>query len=266
MITITPYTVTSSKLPSSFHNYKIVHLSDLHGRSFGSGFTQLITPIQQLSPNVIVITGDLITAGGNLCEDYLELLNKLTQIAPTYYVYGNHEVYMAASKYFSYFMSGLGESPAQSLNQTHVTLTSSKGESITLVGLQDPVDVNTPINTPTNLETQYLNTSLEEITPYLTSQTFNLLLSHRPEYFSQYSQLPIDLILTGHAHGGIMQLPFVGGLYAPNQGFFPSYTSGQHAINNTTMIINRGLGNSSFPIRIFNSPEIGIITLKKQLD
>ena len=92
-----------------------------------------------------------------------------------------------------------------------------------------------------------------------------LLMAHRPDQIGLYSRFPIDLVFTGHAHGGQIRLPFVKGLYAPHQGILPKYTEGVHTKNGTSVVISRGLGNSRFPFRVFNHPEIVIVDLEREV-
>lgn len=105
----------------------------------------------------------------------------------------------------------------------------------------------------------YIESALKDVDD---EETFQVLLSHRPELLSLYSKYGIDLVFSGHAHGGQVRIQFIGGLIAPNQGLLPTYTSGEHIANDTTMIVNRGLGNSLFPLRVFNRPEIVVVTLR----
>ena len=100
-----------------------------------------------------------------------------------------------------------------------------------------------------------------QLNEFTDSDNFNILLSHRPEFFNLYLKTPMDLIFSGHAHGGQFRLPFIGGLVAPGQGLFPKYTSGPYTQNGATMFVSRGLGNSIVPVRIFNRPEILLVTL-----
>ncbi len=129
-------------------------------------------------------------------------------------------------------------------------------EKINLLGVIDPAFKGASASDKYE-EADILKNTIEDI----KGEGYNILLSHRPEYFDVYVSSDIDLIFSGHAHGGQFVLPFIGGLFAPGQGFFPEYTSGAHNTDNTTLIISRGLGNSLFPLRINNPPEIIIAEL-----
>lgn len=256
----THYTIHSKTLPVSFDHFRIIQLSDLHESTFGQNQSKLIKKIVQENPNIIVITGDLISAGSYAFESTLTLLRQLLKIAPTYYSLGNHEVFMTYRPDEAAFFETVKELGVVILDNQITQISSDTGESINLIGLTDPVDVNASSSDSTPIEYQNLLNSIS-ILYALTPNDFNLLLAHRPEYIETYSEFPIQLVLSGHAHGGIIQIPFIGGLYAPNQGFFPKYTSGKHKINNTQLIISRGLGTSSFPLRILNPPQLISITL-----
>ena len=122
-------------------------------------------------------------------------------------------------------------------------------ESIRLIGVDDP-SFGGEANLDATLEA-------------LSSDDFTVLLAHRPEGIDEYAKWGIDLVLSGHAHGGQIRIPGIGGVYAPGQGFFPKYTSGEYAVGDTTMIVSRGLGNSVLPLRVNDRPEIVIVTLNK---
>lgn len=259
-IVVTHYTISSSKLPSSFDQYRILQLSDVHIDSNEYDNTLLLKKIKLKKPDLIVITGDLISSSSYAFEPCLDLLKQLAKLAPTYYIYGNHEVYMTYNPTEAQFLSRISQLGVTLLNNETTQITAPNGESFTLVGLMDPIDVNM-LPEGDSLENLYLQDSLTTLTS-LNEQDFNLLLAHRPEYINQYSDYHIDLVLAGHAHGGLVRLPLIGGLYATNQGFFPKYTSGVHRMNHTKLIINRGIGVSSVHLRIFNPPEIVVVTLK----
>lgn len=263
MPTIKHYSIINAKVPSSFDNFKIIHLSDLHSRSWDSDLTHLLSNIKKESPDLIVITGDLISINDYPTHTCIPLLESLTQLSPTYYVYGNHEVFMTYDSIQKTFFEEVAQTGVILMNEASVQITSTLGESITLLGISDPIDVNAMPNSVTNMELTNLINSLDSFN-LLPTENFNILLAHRPEYLEWYSQLPIDLVLSGHAHGGIVQIPFLGGLYAPNQGVFPIYTSGKHTLNDTTMIISQGIGNSSIPFRLFNRPQVVSLTLSNK--
>ena len=252
---ITEYYVTSSKIPDSFDGFEIAQISDLHNAEFGEGNTDLLALLSEVEPHVIVLTGDLIDSRHTDMDIALDFAGKAVQIAPVYYVSGNHE---ARIPEYAELKMGLTETGVTVLENQKIQITND-GESITLMGIQDP-----------SFRTDYLfgdaeSVSRQAITSLQNeSDGFTVLLSHRPELFDLYVDTGVDLVFSGHAHGGQFRLPFVGGLVAPNQGFFPKYDAGQFVEENTTMVVSRGLGNSIIPFRINNPPEIVVVELQRQ--
>lgn len=247
-LTKSTYTITSDKLPADFEDYKILQLSDLHNKSFGQNQQKLVDKVKESEPDIIVITGDIIDERRYDEEPALTLAEEMVQLSPVYYVSGNHE--MRSGKYDG-LKSKLSEIGVTVLtNET--TLISHNNASIQLAGVEDP--------SPSDAFTTGAN--LQQAFNAAESDLFTVLLAHRPEWFSLYREYQPDLILSGHAHGGQIRLPFVGGLVAPNQGLFPEYTSGVHEVDGSSLVVSRGLGNSLFPFRIFNRPEIVEIVLK----
>lgn len=227
----------------------IVHISDLHNKTFGWRQTRLLNKIKAIHPDIIVITGDLVDGAPH--HHAAVFLQKASRICPIYFVRGNHE-------------SIAGNFPVlnQTFSKCNVHLLVNRSADVTkdgytyrISGLDDPI-----FHIKGKKYAGFIKKTLDEMLDKLKSTKkradFQILLSHRPELFSLYSRYPFDLVLCGHAHGGQVRLPFTDGLYAPNQGILPKYTSGAHTKNNTTEIISRGLGNSSFPLRLFNFPEI----------
>ena len=222
-------------------DYKIVQVSDLHNKTFGN---YLLNKIKKQNPNIIVVTGDIISSNDTNYENVYNFLNNCSKIANTYYISGNHET--CNNKKYKDLLSYLKNLNITFLDNNSIHL----DENINLIGLKD-------IN---GVGYNNFKTSLHKLKD---ENKFNLLLSHRPELFDLYQEENIDLVLTGHAHGGQWRIPFTNkGIYAPSQGFFPTLIEGIHTKNNTTMIISRGLGNSSFPLRLFNQPELVVINLK----
>ena len=242
----TDYTVSSEKLPQDFNGYVIAQVSDLHNAEMGKNNQSLLTMLRDTHPDIIVITGDLIDANRTDTEIALAFLREAVQIAPCYMITGNHEGAIERTLYFE-FDRAVRELGVTILHNRAVTL--EQGSSaITLLGLDDP-NYEGVLHTPTDLR------------ELADGDGFCLMLSHRPELFDRYVAAEIDLVLSGHAHGGQIRLPLIGGLYAPGQGAFPEYDCGIYTYQNTNMVVSRGIGNSSFPLRFHNRPELVVVTL-----
>ena len=244
-LVVSRYLVASEKIPESFDGYTIMQLSDLHGKSFGSEQEGLIQKVEDEKPDIIVFTGDLVDANRYNEKPSLTLMKKLVEMAPVYYVSGNHEWW---SGHYEKLEKDLLRIGVHVLRNESVDLVKGEG-AITLLGIDDPA--NTQTTTKKNL-----TRAMEG-----RGERFFLLLAHRPEEFARYVKEGVDLVFSGHAHGGQVLLPFIGGVIAPDQGFLPAYTVGIYEREETMMIVNRGLGNSIIPIRLFNRPEIVMVTL-----
>ncbi|MEH7247973.1 metallophosphoesterase [Neobacillus niacini] len=252
-IVTSEYTISSDKLPQNFNEYKIVQLSDLHSKSFGNDQSDLVKKVKKLEPDLILFTGDLIDSERYDEKPSLILMERLVQVAPVYYVTGNHEWWSGKFNTLEDKLKNIG---VQLLRNTAQEITIGT-DKIQIIGIDDPSNVEETYVERAKTEENITN-SIEEIEG---EDNFQILLSHRPEMFSLYSEYGFDVVFSGHAHGGQFRIPFVGGLIAPDQGLFPQYTSGKYKSDNTTIIVNRGLGNSIIPIRVFNRPEIVVVTL-----
>ena len=250
---ITEYYVTSSKIPDSFDRFEIAQISDMHNAEFCDENKDLLMLLSQIKPDMIVLTGDLIDSRHTDMDIALDFAGKAVQIAPVYYVTGNHE---ARVPEYEELKTGLTDLGVTVLENQKVQIIKD-GESITLMGILDP-----------SFSTDYLFGDTESVSKQAISELqnesdgFTVLLSHRPELFDLYVNTGVDLVFSGHPHGGQFRLPFVGGLVAPNQGFFPKYDAGQFIKENTTMIVSRGVGNSIIPVRFNNRPEIIVAELR----
>lgn len=248
-------TIESEKLPEAFEGFRIAHVSDLHNDEYGKDNKKLIKIIERAEPDIIAVTGDLIDSYTTDVEIALSFMEKAQQIAPCYYVNGNHEGRVLSD--YQLLKAGLEEIGVVILENETLPL-EKDGECIQLTGVSDP-----------GFETDYLYGDTEGVMRnHLTElvedkNKFNLLLSHRPELLNVYAEYDIDLVLSGHAHGGQFRLPFVGGLYAPNQGLMPEIDAGLYMKENTNLIVSRGIGNSLFPFRLNNRPEVIAVTLEK---
>ena len=248
------YTIHSRELPDAFDGYRIAQVSDLHNAEFGDGNERLLKMLREAEPDMIAITGDLIDSRRTDLAVALAFAEEAVQIAPCYYASGNHEARVSE---YQELKAGLAAAGVTVLDDAQVKIEVS-GESITVIGVNDP-----------SFSADYLSGDAAVIDQKLSELVaedpgFTLLLSHRPELFDTYVDHDIDLILTGHAHGGQFRLPLIGGLVAPNQGLFPKYDAGLYSEGNTNMIVSRGLGNSIIPVRFNNRPEVVLIELESQ--
>ena len=248
------YTISSDRLPEAFDGYRIAHVSDLHNTEMGKDNEKLLDMLREADPDIIAITGDLIDSRNTDIDIALQFTKAAMEIAPCYYVTGNHEARVSE---YDELRGGLIEQGVLVLDDERIELELSY-ETIALLGVNDP-----------SFQTDYLfgdsetvmQGKLQEISD--EENDFTILLSHRPELFGVYADSNMDLVLSGHAHGGQFRLPFVGGLVAPNQGLFPKYDAGLYTEENTNMIVSRGIGNSILPFRFNNRPEVILIVLQR---
>ncbi len=264
------YTCMNADIPESFSGYRIVQLTDIHSVRNEKQEELIYQKVVSANPDMICITGDLVDAGyygknGAEGEEHtLHLLEKITDIAPVYWVYGNHEMILLDNPEKNAFKVAVEDLGVKLINNKTFKIYADDGESyIRIAGIQDPATLYK------NYRYAFIETNgekveamLDAVTMGVTNDEFVLLLSHRPEYMEMYDQYPVDVCLTGHAHGGQFRIPFIGGVYAPGQGFFPKYTKGMYGTADMGMYVGAGIGNSTIPIRIFNPPEMITIVLE----
>lgn len=243
---ISRYEVKSQKLPESFDGFKIVQLSDLHGAEFGEDGMGLVEKVEELEPDIIALTGDFVTDEGDLAA-VEKLAARLTELCPVYFVSGNHE-----------FDSGLAVKVRNILERAGVKylsneyLTISRGEDEILLG-----GVEDPLAYADMLSPDELAQKMNDAAP----DAFKILLGHRNYWMTEYPELPVDLIFCGHAHGGLIRIPGVGGLIGTDRRLFPDFDAGEYNNGRYTLIVSRGLGNSVPIPRVFNRPEIVCVEL-----
>lgn len=243
-IVLTEYEYRSDKVSQELDGFKAVHLSDVHGKRFGKENSRLVKIVEEQSPDIIVISGDLIDSRRPDPDAAYELIAKLVPIAPVYYVTGNHEERLPRELYIS-AMENISALGAHILDGNSETLVYN-GAPVNIAGFKD---------------SEYFTVS--EARKLASSGSFNILINHRPQYAAAYAEAGFDLTFSGHAHGGQARLPFVGGIIAPDQFFFPKYYEGLHRFAQGATVISRGLGNSFLPARINNRPEVVSVTLRK---
>ena len=243
---ISRYEVKSQKLPESFDGFKIVQLSDLHGAEFGEDGMGLVEKVEELEPDIIALTGDFVTDEGDLAA-VEKLAARLTELCPVYFVSGNHE-----------FGSGLAVKVRNNMERAGVKYLSSeyqtisRGEDEILLG-----GVEAPLAYADMLSPDELAQKMNDAAP----DAFKILLGHRNYWMTEYPELPVDLIFCGHAHGGLIRIPGVGGLIGTDRRLFPDFDAGEYNNGRYTLIVSRGLGNSVPIPRVFNRPEIVCVEL-----
>lgn len=247
----TQVTVASDALPEAFEGFKIAHVSDLHNAVFGRKNEKLLSLIRAAKPDIIAISGDLIDSRHTDIDSALTLVEAAAEIAPVYYVTGNHESRLD----FDEIEPRLIAAGARVLRNEAEDI-GRGGERIRLAGIDDPSFIRTG-----GTAEERAAAELEQLGD--GGGTFTVLLAHRPELVEVYAEYGAGLVLSGHAHGGQVRLPLLGGLYAPGQGLLPEYDSGLYSLGETQMVVSRGLGNSVAPLRVNNRPELVIVTLSR---
>lgn len=260
---VTKYVVENKKVPKEFDGYNIVQVSDLHSKLFGENNKKLIQKIKSLNPDIVVVTGDLIDGENNNYNVALDFMKEISKLYRVYYIIGNHEQKALIKKYkdeYKDYFNKLHQIDFVNLDNKKVEIVKGNS-SINLYGLTVPYSCYKYLFD--NQETTSINSHfLEEKLGKVDKDKFNILLSHTPFYFDEYEKWGADLTLCGHVHGGIVRLPFVGGLLSPDRKFFPKYDLGEYIKNKSTMIVSKGLGGSKVLIRVNCKPEIVNIKLK----
>lgn len=247
--------ISNSRIPAPFSGFRIAQISDLHNAEFGKDNETLLKLLSENQPDIIAITGDLVDSRRTDMDIALDFVKAAVQIAPVYYVTGNHE---ASLSQYDTLKTGIEAAGAVVLEDRSVQLDRG-GEAVTLMGLSDP---NFAMRAGILEDASALVSSkLKDLMN--AANGYTILLSHRPELLSCYADCGVDLVLSGHAHGGQFRLPLIGGLVAPNQGLFPPYDAGVFQDRSTDMVVSRGLGSSIIPLRFNNRPEIVMVELRK---
>ncbi len=252
-LVISNYKINDPRWPATINGWRLVQLSDIHNQATeGPGNNKIINSVQKLQPDIITITGDLFDGDRTNIPNNLQLVKRLTSIAPVYVILGNHEF---ANDDYIRLIQLVEEAGARVIRNELVTI-NDKNTPIMIIGLDDPAAWGWPLSykAQTQLTAQTLNKIMTS--PEFDSTAPRLILAHRPELWSQYLLANPLIILSGHTHGGQIRLPLIGAIYVPNQPLLAQYDEGIFAIANSYLIISRGLGNSFINCRFNNYPEI----------
>ncbi len=251
VIGVTHYIIKSDRIPQEFNGYKILQISDFHTGSFYGGVNALIEEVRKEDPDIIVLTGDMVDDNKINMIPLKKLVVELVNIAPVYSVSGNHDVWYGN---FKELQKSIKNSGVNLMDNRKVILQRGNS-SINLYGIGDPESWNY------TTASYYLQEKIKALNP---DMGYNILLFHRANMFDTIKGNGFQLVLSGHMHGGQLQIPFIGGLISPHldRRWFPKYTDGKWTSTGTTLIVSRGLGNNAPVPRVLNPPEVVVVTLE----
>ena len=243
------------------NNLKIVHLSDLHSKSYKN---RLYEKVRKLSPDMIVVTGDLIDDDGRNIDEMISLMKRFAKLCKTVYILGNHDHRLDTTpENIAKLMKADADVLINEIKDYEIN-----DSKISILGLDEDQASNADYKKRKEGKFTYKDNS-KHFELLKQKDGFKICLTHYPENFvaigtNSYNQYDFDLMLCGHAHGGQFRLPFIGGLFSPGQGLFPKFCSGEFGTR-PKMIVSRGLGNSRFPFRLFNFPQIIVVNIGRNL-
>lgn len=267
-VDVDEYVVESPALPEELDGCRIVQLSDLHNKRYGEDQKRLIRLLEKAGPDLILVTGDLIDKRRTKEDRWgnaLSLIRQAVELAPVFYVSGNHEWESGLYKELRPQLETLG---AEILDDGFTVLDHGQA-SMAVLGVSDPAAFSKDVKQGRPMKKAELPACVDKVRERLEwlcgqqdETAFQVLIAHRPQLVGMYAAAGVHLVFSGHAHGGQVRLPRLGALYAPDQGWRPKYTEGPYIQGNTVMIVSRGLGNSSCPFRILDKPQIVVVTLR----
>ena len=254
---ITKYRIKDKKIGNSFQNYKIVQLSDLHGKRFGRNNTHLLRTIDKIQPNLIVMTGDMVNNANQDFETLFALISSLYEKYPIYYIKGNHEQGLSSENKKVLYDFLIANEVKYLENEKDVIKIGK--DSINLFGMWSDLAFEKQ-NGEKKFSLSYMKKLMENAP--ISKNEFNILLAHNPNQIDIYSKWGADLTLSGHIHGGMVRLPIVGGIFSPDTFLFPKFSKGKYEVNGKSLIVSRGLGRGRRGFRLFNRPELAVIELE----
>lgn len=249
----TVYEIEIAEEYAKLDDFTIVQISDLHNARFGKEQARLLATVREQEPDIITVTGDLVDSSHTDIDVAMEFIEQAVEIAPVYYVTGNHEGWLGGA--YSELETRMETAGAFVLNDVMYS-GQFEGLDLNIAGVHDP-------DMPGN-NIVLTKQTIQALT--CDAEGYTILLSHRPELYDTYVSSGANLVLAGHYHGGQFRIPFIGGVIAPGAGFFPEYAEGTFTEGNMTMVVSRGLGNSVIPVRINNRPEVVVVKLQADME
>ena len=242
-----------SEIPSAFDGTKVLHISDLHNKSYGKDNITLIQEIDRISPDYIFLTGDMVSSKDTDFTNFYNLASEIGAKYLCFYILGNHEMDLSNADRNNIYETL--ESYNITVLDNEMVQLEENGEIINLYGMW--------YNPKYYIEEEFQQENMKKILGD-SKDAFNILLTHNPDDFEIYVDWGADLIFSGHVHGGMIRLPVVGGVISPNRTLFPEYDAGIYEYNDSNLIVSRGLSSGATGIRIFNQPELVVVTLEKK--
>ena len=261
-LVITTFTIKDSHIPKSFDGFRIVQLTDMHNASFGKDNIRLLNKVKEAAPDIIIITGDMLVGHAGTDVNFAaDTMNALSDIAPVYFSMGNHELRISRYK------DRYGDMWERFLNRLSPEINLLFDKSCQIIRDTEHINLYGVTLTP-KLYTRFKSVSMPK--KHLSKRfgkcnldEYNIFLAHNPEYFEDYASWGANLTFSGHVHGGIMQLPFLGGVISPKMELFPKYDKGVFEISGKYMILSSGLGSHTIKFRVNNLPELVLVILDK---
>ena len=248
------YAIDSKKIKN---RHRFVLITDLHSTRYGENGEKLLAVIRREKPEALLFAGDIVD-DRKPHDDVYAILPTMAKEFPCYYATGNHEYYKKDADIIKRDLRAIGFHVLEGKGE----IFSTAGDTIFIAGVDDPERYNkTPNHHDRTIDAAWTK-QMQDAKRSCPDGAFSILLSHRPELVSYYQKSGFDLVLSGHAHGGQARIPFLlNGLYAPHQGLFPPYAGGRYSLDQTTLIVSRGLCKNKLP-RIFNPPEYIVLEIR----
>ena len=253
VIEVSNYEVSFENLPKEFDETVLLHVSDLHSKLFGTDNEQLYEKIEEINPDYIMLTGDMVNASDTDFSVFYDFAEKVGAKYETYYIVGNHELALSQNDLADIIttITGFG---VKVLDNETITLVRN-GETINLHGMW----YNSRYYFNEEFTIEVMNKIIGE-----ENGGFDILLTHNPKSFEVYADWGAEVILTGHVHGGMVRLPYFGAIFSPERTLFPKYSEGVYSVENSHMVVSRGLGRGLTGFRLFNKPELAVIVLNSK--
>lgn len=267
-LTVSSYILEQESVPKEFDGLRFICIADLHNNSYGKHNERLLKYIHQQKPDAILIAGDMIVAATPQKVDVaLHILEELASSYPVYYAPGNHEAKWEEAIQKEYPNYELKKSYFEKLNEMGIIYLSNQSiilqknkQTLQITGLNIPLQYYKKGGKPIPFSKE----ELKQLIGNANSIGYQILLAHMPLYFETYASWGADFVFSGHVHGGVIHFPFLGGVISPQYELFPKYDEGIFKSKKATMILTRGLGTHTLPIRLFNHPELIVVEIKKK--